>query len=168
MKKQTRENPAKERTSPKVRAAAPLCTKYRKGTNYFSATGDNYWEECHVCALNFGAVCPDIAVTSLPAPVDICQYVWLYWRNGRYFNAFTGINEASESEEESEEEKQNDEEAKEEEEEEEGKKTPVQLEKKKKKGMDHMKSWVQVPRCSYLKDVVRTQAAFHDTPCCWV
>ena len=51
---------------------------------------------------------------------------------------FLGIDEASESEEESEEEKPNEEEAKEEEEEEEGKKTPVQLEKKKKKGMDHM------------------------------
>lgn len=43
---------------------------------------------------------------------------------------FIGIDEASESEEESEEEKQNEEEAKEEE----GKKTPVQMEKKKKKG----------------------------------
>lgn len=79
---------------------------------------------------------------------------WLYWRNdGRYFNAFTGINEASESEEESEEEKQNDEEAKEDEEEEEGKKTPVQLEKKKKKGTDHVRS---------------DGGGFHDTPCCWV
>lgn len=69
------------------------------------------------------------------------RYVWLYWTNdGRHFNAFTGINEASESEEESEEEKQNDEEAKEDEEEEEGKKTPVQLEKKKKKGTDHVKA----------------------------
>ena len=47
---------------------------------------------------------------------------------------FIGIDEASESEEESEEEKQNEEEGKEEDEEEEGKKTPVQVEKKKKKG----------------------------------
>lgn len=52
---------------------------------------------------------------------------------------FAGIDEASESEEESEEEKQNEEEAKEEEEEEEGKKTPVQFEKKKKKGAFHVR-----------------------------
>lgn len=53
---------------------------------------------------------------------------------------FAGIDEASESEEESEEEKQNEEEAKEDEEEEEGKKTPVQFEKKKKKGELHIRA----------------------------
>lgn len=60
-------------------------------------------------------------------------------------NSFAGIDEASESEESEEEEKPNEEEAKEDEEEEEGKKTPVQFEKKKKKGALHICAHVDRP-----------------------
>lgn len=70
--------------------------------------------------------------------------------------SFIGIDEASESEEESEEEKQNEEEAKEDEEEEEGKKTPVQFEKKKKKGTNHMWS-------NYCRSTLREGASVNDS-----
>lgn len=85
-----------------------------------------------------------VRTSILPSPCSHCP---------ESFGTLAGIDEASESEEESEEEKQNDEEAKEEEEEEEGKKTPVQFEKKKKKGLLH----VRAHHCSDCRNFARSQ-----------